>query len=71
MTLSQYVSNLVVVTVLAAVYLIAAKLGFLLAFVQAIAVAVWLPAGIALAAFLVLGNRVCLASSSAGSWRTS
>ncbi|HZC68103.1 MAG TPA: MASE1 domain-containing protein [Nitrospirales bacterium] len=50
--------NLVIVAVLAVVYLIAAKLGLMLAFVHASATAVWPPTGIALAAFLVYGYRV-------------
>src|SRR5881397_1015558 len=48
----------VVVLGLAAVYLLAGKLGLLLAFVHASATAVWPPTGIALAAFLLLGYRV-------------
>jgi integral membrane sensor domain MASE1 len=43
---------------LAALYFGAGKLGLTLAFVNASATAVWPPAGIALAAFLVLGYRV-------------
>ena len=43
---------------LATAYFVAGKLGLLLAFVNASATAVWPPAGIALAAFLVLGYRV-------------
>src|SRR5438105_1232150 len=43
---------------LAAVYVLAGKLGLLLAFVHASATAVWPPTGIALAAFLLLGYRV-------------
>ena len=42
----------------ACVYVVAGKLGLLLAFVHASATAVWLPTGIALAAFLILGYRV-------------
>jgi len=42
----------------ACVYVIAGKLGLLLAFVHASATAVWLPTGITLAAFLILGYRV-------------
>src|SRR5438094_6741163 len=48
----------VVVLGLAAIYLLAGKLGLLLAFVHASASAVWPPTGIALAAFLLLGYRV-------------
>ncbi|TAL12749.1 MAG: hypothetical protein EPO02_00535 [Nitrospirae bacterium] len=47
-----------VVAGLAAVYLIAGKLGLMLAFVNASATAVWPPAGIALAALLTFGYRV-------------
>src|SRR5436309_15788488 len=50
--------NLVVVAALAAVYVIAGKLGLMLAFVHVSATAVWPPTGIALAAFLLLGYRV-------------
>ena len=59
MKLSRLVSYMGTVTVLAAVYLIAAKLGLKLAFVHVSATAVWPPTGIALAAFLVFGYRVC------------
>src|SRR2546426_10629880 len=48
----------VVIFGLAAVYVLAGKLGLLLAFVHASATAVWPPTGIALAAFLLLGYRV-------------
>ena len=48
----------VVTMLLAGVYAVAGKLGLLLAFVHASATAVWLPTGIALAAFLILGYRV-------------
>lgn len=54
---SRPVPHLAVVVALAAVYLIAGKLGLLLAFVNASATAVWPPAGIALAALLVFGLR--------------
>src|SRR3989454_3931658 len=47
----------VVVLGLAAIYLLAGKLGLLLAFVHASASAVWPPTGIALAATLLLGYR--------------
>src|SRR2546422_10915227 len=47
----------VVILGLAAVYVLAGKLGLLLAFVHASATAVWPPTGIALAAFLLLGYR--------------
>ena len=61
MKLSRWVPHLVylvTVAVLAAAYLIAAKLVLKLAFVHASATAVWPPTGIALAAFLVFGYRV-------------
>src|SRR2546422_11469198 len=57
---SRYAPNLKVVAGLAAVYLVAAKLGLMLAFVHASATAVWPPTGIALAAVLVFGDRVWL-----------
>src|SRR5437899_1060711 len=47
----------VVVLGLAAIYLLAGKLGLTLAFVHASATPVWPPTGIALAAFLLLGFR--------------
>ncbi|HET8575794.1 MAG TPA: MASE1 domain-containing protein [Methylomirabilota bacterium] len=50
--------DLPLIIVLATVYLIAAKIGLKLAFVHASASAVWPPAGIALAAALLLGYRV-------------
>jgi len=46
------------IVVLAAFYFAAAKLGLSLAFVHPSATAVWPPAGIALASFLLFGNRV-------------
>lgn len=46
------------VTILAAIYFIAAKFGLSLASVHASATTVWPPAGIALAALLLLGYRV-------------
>ena len=45
-------------SVLAALYFICGKLGLLLAFVHPNATPLWPPAGIALASFLLLGNRV-------------
>ncbi len=51
-------TNLVVVAALTLVYVIAGKLGLMLAFVHASATAVWPPTGIALVAFLLLGHRV-------------
>src|SRR6266576_5053966 len=50
--------NLVVVAALTLVYVIAGKLGLMLAFVHASATAVWPPTGIALASMLLLGPRV-------------
>ncbi len=47
-----------IIAILTSVYLIAGKLGLLLAFVHASATAVWPPTGITLAAFLVFGYRV-------------
>lgn len=47
-----------IVLALAAVYVVAAKLGLMLAFVHPLATAVWPPTGITLAAFLILGYRV-------------
>src|SRR5258706_10808874 len=44
--------------VLFAVYVIAAKLGLKLAFVNASATAVWPPTGIAIASFLLFGYRI-------------
>ena len=55
---SPALASAVVFPVLAAVYVIAGKLGLRLAFVNASATAVWAPTGIALAAFLTLGYRV-------------
>ncbi len=55
---SRHARHLSVVAILAAVYVIAGKLGLMLAFVHASATAVWPPTGIALAAFLVFGYRV-------------
>jgi len=43
---------------LAAVYFLTGKVGLTLAFVHPSATAVWPPAGIALTAFLILGNRI-------------
>jgi len=55
---SRHVRDLSVIAILAAAYVIAGKLGLMLAFVHASATAVWPPTGIALAAFLVFGYRV-------------
>jgi integral membrane sensor domain MASE1 len=45
-------------SVLAALYFLSGKLGLMLAFVHPSVTVVWPPAGIALASFLLLGNRV-------------
>jgi two-component system sensor kinase FixL len=58
MSYRRFFANLALAAILAAVYFGAAKLGLALAFVNASATAVWPPTGIALAALLVLGNRV-------------
>jgi diguanylate cyclase (GGDEF)-like protein len=58
MTQRARATRLAVLTGLAAFYFLAAKFGLSLAFVNASATAVWPPAGIALAAFLVMGHRV-------------
>ena len=50
--------SLFINSILAGLYFISGKLGLLLAFVHPSATAVWPPSGIALAAFLLLGNRV-------------
>ena len=55
---SRGFSNLAVIVPLAAAYFVAGKLGLMLAFVHASATAVWPPAGITLAALLILGYRV-------------
>jgi len=47
-----------VIAVLAAVYVVAGKLGLTLAFVHVSATAIWPPTGIAIAALLLLGYRV-------------
>ncbi|HWM75994.1 MAG TPA: MASE1 domain-containing protein, partial [Methylomirabilota bacterium] len=51
-------ADLPVILVLAALYVVAAKLGLKLALVHASATAVWPPTGIALAALLLLGRRM-------------
>jgi len=56
--LPQLLRHATVLSVLAAVYTVAGRLGLKLAFLHASATPVWLPAGIALAAFLILGYRV-------------
>lgn len=50
--------NLAALTIVAAAYVLAGKLGLKLAFANASATAVWPPTGIALAAFLLMGYRV-------------
>ena len=60
-------ADLLAITVVAALYVVAAKLGLKLAFIHASATAVWPPAGIALAALLLL--TAC--DQWAPSWRTS
>src|SRR2546425_5600815 len=51
-------ADLPVIALLAALYVVAAKLGLKLALVHASATAVWPPTGIALAASFLLGNRM-------------
>jgi len=51
-------ADLPVIVALAALYVVAAKLGLKLALVHASATAVWPPTGIALAALLLLGSRM-------------
>jgi diguanylate cyclase (GGDEF)-like protein len=55
---SRYLRDLPLLTALAIVYLIVAKLALKLAFVNASVTAVWPCTGVALAAFLILGYRV-------------
>ena len=54
---SQRFSGLPLIGILAVIYFIAGKLGLMLASLQASASPVWPPAGIALAALLLLGYR--------------
>ncbi len=54
-SIQRYVGG---VAILAATYFIVGKAGLMLAFVHPSATAVWPPAGITLAAFLLLGNRI-------------
>jgi len=56
--LSRLAKDALIVAALAAIYLIAGKLGLKLAYVHPSATAVWPPSGIALVAFLMLGYRV-------------
>ena len=58
MTRRRLLAHLGVLGVLVAVYFVAGKLGLTLAFVNASASPVWPPAGLALAALLLLGYRV-------------
>src|SRR3989442_13423299 len=58
MNSSRSLRKLALLVLLAVIYLIAGKLGLRLAFVNPSATAVWPPAGIALAALLVLGHQV-------------
>src|SRR5438132_7316498 len=51
-------SKLVLAALLIPIYFAAGKLGLMLAFVNPSATAVWPPTGIALAAFILLGNQV-------------
>src|SRR2546429_4522324 len=55
---SRRFSGLLLIGILAVIYFIAGKLGLMLASLHASASPVWPPAGIALAAILLLGNRV-------------
>src|SRR5205807_2073540 len=57
MNSSRSLRKLALLVLLAVIYLIAGKLGLRLAFVNPSATAVWPPAGIALAALLVLGYQ--------------
>src|SRR5438132_12444223 len=58
MNSSRSLRKLALLVLLAVIYLIAGKLGLMLAFVNPSATAVWPPTGIALAAFILLGNQV-------------
>src|SRR5882762_9678538 len=55
---SEFEETAALILIVAAVYLVAGKLGLTLAFVHPSATAVWPPTGITLAAFLILGYRV-------------
>lgn len=55
---TRQATRLAVLAALAAVYIVAAKLGLRVAFVHPSATPVWAPTGITLAAFLILGYRV-------------
>ena len=54
----QLFSNLAQMALLVAIYFAAGKVGLMLAFVNPNVTAVWPPTGIALAAFLLLGNQI-------------
>src|SRR2546425_5865753 len=54
----RFLTSLLAGLGVAAIYVIAGKIGLSLAFVNASASAVWPPTGIALAAFLIFGNRI-------------
>src|ERR671925_1834730 len=57
-SLKGLIGKLAAVILLTIIYFFAGKLGLSLAFVNPSATAVWPPAGIALAAFLILGDYV-------------
>jgi diguanylate cyclase (GGDEF)-like protein len=58
MASERFFSNLALVALLTLSYFAAGKFGLMLAFVNPSATAVWPPTGIALAAFLLLGNQI-------------
>ena len=58
MNSKNILANLAQTALLAAIYFAAGKVGLMLAFVNANTTAVWPPTGIALAAFLLLGNQI-------------
>src|SRR5688572_17765633 len=53
----QIFKNVVVNILLALIYFGAGKIGLMLAFVNPSTTAIWPPTGIALASFIILGNR--------------
>src|SRR5712691_9659860 len=55
---SGYLRNFLLLTLIAAIYFGAAKLGLSLAFINANVSPVWPPTGIAIAAVLLLGYRI-------------
>src|SRR4051812_35337759 len=55
----QREASIVVMAALALIYFAAGKLGLSMAVIQANASAVWAPSGIAVAAFLIYGPRLC------------